>query len=185
LKKFIAIPLLLLLAACSGVKSSVTEASSSVTLPTAVSLLSVPMVLNPALLPASPSQESDKTVAGADVNNNGLRDDIEIWIARKYPNSAKARAAAAQLALVLQKKVASKNLTKESAYEIGKEVATAIQCFRNAITDHPALKDLMAVQYNTRARVNAYGDFHSVMGGRAFRMPKGDTCSIPTDQLPN
>ncbi|MEK7109497.1 MAG: hypothetical protein AAB919_03645 [Patescibacteria group bacterium] len=54
-------------------------------------------------LPPVPDQaENDATVAGIDKNNNGIRDDVELAIFKKYPNSAKIRAAELQYAMTEQ-----------------------------------------------------------------------------------
>ena len=43
-------------------------------------------------LPPSPGAGADKTIAGIDANNNGIRDDVELAIFATYPDSAKTRA---------------------------------------------------------------------------------------------
>ncbi|MDE2071474.1 MAG: hypothetical protein KGI70_01945 [Patescibacteria group bacterium] len=54
-------------------------------------------------LPPPPDKaHNDATVAGIDKNNNGIRDDVELWIFSKYPNSAKIRAAELQYAMTEQ-----------------------------------------------------------------------------------
>jgi len=54
-------------------------------------------------LPPIPDQvENDATVEGIDKNNNGIRDDVEHAIFKKYPDDKKARAAALQYAMELQ-----------------------------------------------------------------------------------
>lgn len=54
-------------------------------------------------LPPVPDQaENDATVAGIDKNNNGVRDDVELAIFKKYPNSPKIRAAELQYAMTEQ-----------------------------------------------------------------------------------
>lgn len=54
-------------------------------------------------LPPVPDQaQNDATVAGIDSNNNGIRDDVELAIFRKYPNSPKVRAAQLQYASAIQ-----------------------------------------------------------------------------------
>ena len=54
-------------------------------------------------LPPKPDQQlNDSTVAGIDANNNAIRDDVELAIFAKYPNSAKIRAAMLQYAQALQ-----------------------------------------------------------------------------------
>lgn len=45
---------------------------------------------------------ADATVEGIDANKNGIRDDVELAIFKKYPDSAKIRAAELQLAVVFQ-----------------------------------------------------------------------------------
>ncbi len=53
-------------------------------------------------LPPDPGANADKTIAGVDANNNGIRDDVELAIFKAYPDSAKTRAALLQYALTLQ-----------------------------------------------------------------------------------
>jgi len=54
-------------------------------------------------LPPKPDKNiNDSTIAGIDANNNAIRDDVEIAIFEKYPNSAKIRAAELQYAQALQ-----------------------------------------------------------------------------------
>ncbi|MES3004923.1 MAG: hypothetical protein V4690_02305 [Patescibacteria group bacterium] len=53
-------------------------------------------------LPPPPGDRADVTVVGVDANANGIRDDVELAIFEKYPNSAKKRAVSLQYALALQ-----------------------------------------------------------------------------------
>ncbi|MBP9669606.1 MAG: hypothetical protein KBE09_04945 [Candidatus Pacebacteria bacterium] len=54
-------------------------------------------------LPPMPSEsEKDATVAGVDINQNGVRDDVEIEIFKRHPNEPKVRAAQLQYAMALQ-----------------------------------------------------------------------------------
>ena len=54
-------------------------------------------------LPLKPDQTlNNSTIAGIDANNNFIRDDVELAIFEKYPNSAKIRAAELQYAQALQ-----------------------------------------------------------------------------------
>jgi len=59
-------------------------------------------VMGASLPPTSDKAENDSTVVGIDKNNNGIRDDVELAIFKKYPNSAKIRAAELQYALTEQ-----------------------------------------------------------------------------------
>jgi len=54
-------------------------------------------------LPSPPDPtEADATLGGVDANQNGIRDDVELAIFKKYPNDIKLRAAELQYALALQ-----------------------------------------------------------------------------------
>ena len=54
-------------------------------------------------LPPKPDQMlNDSIIAGIDANNNSIRDDVELAIFEKYPDSAKIRAAELQYAQALQ-----------------------------------------------------------------------------------
>jgi len=54
-------------------------------------------------LPPKPDQNlNDSTIAGIDANGNFIRDDVELAIFEKYPDSAKIRAAELQYAQALQ-----------------------------------------------------------------------------------
>ena len=59
-------------------------------------------VMGTGLPPAPDKAENDATVAGIDKNNNGIRDDVELAIFKKYPNDKKTRAAALQYAMAEQ-----------------------------------------------------------------------------------
>lgn len=57
-------------------------------------------------LPPAPNQEvNDSTIAGIDANNNYIRDDVELAIFQKYPNSAKIRSAELQYAQEIEDKL--------------------------------------------------------------------------------
>ncbi len=51
--------------------------------------------------PPDPAQV-DATIAGIDVNHNGIRDDVELAIFKKYPNNPQLRAAELQYAMTEQ-----------------------------------------------------------------------------------
>src|SRR3989344_2086532 len=65
-------------------------------------------------LPPDPGEKADDTIAGFDVNQNGIRDDLELAIFAEYPNSAKTRAVLLQYALVLQMQMTLPIINKET-----------------------------------------------------------------------
>jgi len=79
-------------------------------------------------LPPVPDQKlNDSTIAGIDANNNGIRDDVELAIFAKYPNSAKIRAAELQYAQALQLELTRAYDSKIIIKVIGK-TASATTC---------------------------------------------------------
>jgi len=187
--KSLYLPLLILpvfLFGCSGSSSAVNQ-EIAVALPAKVSLETVPMILDPSQGPSAPDPaENDATVAGVDSNSNGIRDDVERWIAQTYPTSAKMRAAMAQLALNSQKEITTPNLNRDTAYQIALEGMDATNCIGDMESTTGLRWDIkvyMAQMYNTRSRYSALMNFQNIMGSRAFRVPETNTCEIPLPQL--
>ncbi|MBU6431529.1 MAG: hypothetical protein KGJ58_02980 [Patescibacteria group bacterium] len=84
-------------------------------------------------LPPDPGAEADKTIAGIDANKNGIRDDVELAIFKKYPNSAKTRAALLQYALALQMEVVQPIVNKETVTEVVREQSRADSCVSDSL----------------------------------------------------
>jgi len=79
-------------------------------------------------LPPKPDQQlNDSTVAGIDANNNGIRDDVELAIFEKYPNSAKIRAAMLQYAQELQSEF-SDIFNNDTWIAVAKDENNGISC---------------------------------------------------------
>lgn len=168
-----------------------TSGGASLSLPAKISVQSVPMILDPTHLPPDPGAERDKTVAGVDSNGNGIRDDVERWIAQEYPSSARMRAATSQRALTLQKKMTETNLTAARAYEIGLASMASSSCSVETIYELKVygssttnLKKLMSAQINTKDRLKAYISYQKILGSRAFEILENG-CDIGPKQLPN
>jgi len=84
-------------------------------------------------LPPDPGAEADKTVAGIDVNKNGIRDDVELAIFKEYPNSAKTRAVLLQYALALQMEATQPIVNKETVTEVAMESGRADTCLSDTL----------------------------------------------------
>ena len=79
-------------------------------------------------LPPDPGEEADKTVAGVDGNQNGIRDDVELAIFKEYPDSAKTRAVLLQYALALQMQMTLPIVNKETVTATVENRSKALQC---------------------------------------------------------
>lgn len=87
-------------------------------------------VMGSNLPPVPDQEENDATVAGIDKNNNGIRDDVELAIFKKYPNDNKKRAAALQYAGAEQMyltHVYDSQTWKAVAEEVGRAQSCTIQ----------------------------------------------------------
>ncbi len=84
-------------------------------------------------LPPNPGTEADKTVAGIDANQNGIRDDVELAIFKEYPNSTKTRAVLLQYALALQMEVTQPMVNTKIADKIIGEESRADACIADIL----------------------------------------------------
>jgi len=83
-------------------------------------------------LPSTPNKDlNDFTVAGFDVNNNGIRDDVELAIFEKYPNSAKIRSGMLQYAQALQLEL-TEMVDEETLKAVMQKRSNARACIDNA-----------------------------------------------------
>lgn len=85
-------------------------------------------VMGDALPPVPNTDENNATVAGIDSNNNGIRDDVELAIFAKYPNSAKIRAAELQYGMEAQLELSS-IFNQDTWVAVAKTEGHGIDCF--------------------------------------------------------
>ena len=103
-------------------------------------------------LPPVPDQaENDATVAGIDKNNNNIRDDVELAIFKKYPNSAKIRAAELQYAMTEQMYL-TKVTNTETWKAVAEEDGRAHLCILQTKADR---KEIESLVFNTQIRKDA------------------------------
>ncbi len=117
-------------------------------------------------IPGVQSRDFSASVAGIDVNNDGVRDDIEAFIIKKYPDPAQ-RSAMLQLARAdrLQLTVDYKDRAKvvEVATIKVRSAECAYQRFGSEDWSENA-NEILAMALNTKIRWIAYANFLSVGG---------------------
>lgn len=100
------------------------------------------MVIDGGLEPPAPTEKNDKTLLGIDSNKNGIRDDVERWINRKFPeeqhyNLRQLYKQTAREQSMLLKSFEGK--TQAELYEIFTNSTRSAECgafiFREVITD--------------------------------------------------
>lgn len=141
--------------------------------------------------PSTPAVDGKATLAGIDANVNGVRDDVEQYIAQSHPNSAKERAALMQYAAVTQKALLDAN-DKELSIQHAEESDRAMECgyytmpFDTYVASRKALDQVLL---NTDARNRAYFIYNDQLGGQNFMSTPdsllASTCTVDPATLPN
>jgi len=149
-------------------------------------------VMGTTLPPAPDQAENDATVAGIDKNNNGIRDDVELAIFKKYPNSAKIRAAELQYAMALQLMLTKVN-NAETWIAAAKEDSRAYACisetyprtdFKNFIRVTKERSDeVESLVVNTKLRQGAENTAYEFT--TSYSLPDTELCNVNLDTLPN
>lgn len=139
-------------------------------------------------LPPDPGAEADKTIAGVDANNNGIRDDVELAIFKEYPDSAKTRAAYLQYAVALQIGL-TQVFNSETLVAMAQETSRARGCFyeldeeiRASIQREDSFEKIIL---NTDVRKNKLEEMYD-----KYMVSHGDVkgkpdCDIDPASLPN
>jgi hypothetical protein len=136
----------------------------------------------------------DATIQGFDSNKNGIRDDVELAIFEKYPNSARIRAALLQYALALQTQMTLDVVNKETFVATIEELEEkALNCIWKLVprddlgkfieeTDHFE-NFVKEAQYNTAERKIYYKNLlEKNLGSFSGSL---ESCDIDPSSLPN
>ena len=145
-----------------------------------------------ASLPPDPGEAGKATLAGVDADGDGMRDDIERYIALTYPDSAKTRAALTQIALAIQAALLDAN-DKGASVDHAIERLNAIRCLRYVRGSSEAnsiFNTFRAQLLNTKERSIAYISADDQLGGQVFPgRPPADqlksTCTFDPDVMKN
>ena len=141
-------------------------------------------------LPPDPGAEADKTVQGVDFNKNGIRDDVELAIFKKYPDSAKTRAVLLQYALALQMEAVQTVVNEETVGAIAGVEDGAFFCITKIVqgTDKQENMDIIQKyenfvldkQINTDARKKTRNDFYNKLSSGSI---ENRGCDVDIDSL--
>ena len=131
-------------------------------------------VENQAGRPGVKSRDFDASVAGIDANKNGIRDDVEQCIEKKYPDPAQ-RAAMMQYAKARQNFILTAT-TPENAKAAATELWRAFACTQRQLGDAwlDATKDVLSMFLNTRERLNASARAQDNLAGQIVESYSGD-----------
>jgi hypothetical protein len=139
-------------------------------------------------LPPDPGEAGKTTLEGIDSDGDGIRDDIQRYIALTYPDSQKTREALRQAVIALQK-IILESPDKERALRNTELEARASECIRYIYPEDGRKIDntLMAEFLNTIERSRAYLEYDSKLGGHVFGRKKIDeyktSCTFDPDAM--
>lgn len=144
-------------------------------------------------LPPDPGEKGDDTVAGFDVNKNGIRDDVELAVFKEYPNSAKTRAVLLQYALALQMETIQPFVNTTIADKVIGEESRATSCIADSLVPRKSpesersdvdmnkidtfINFIEIKQLNTDVRKEARENFYKNLGNFA-NSTKNEECDI-------
>jgi hypothetical protein len=134
--------------------------------------------------PVIDNEDQTPGLKGVDADNNGIRDDIDRLIAKKYSATPALKKAVEQGARALQKSMES--TSRQQALIAGDEIMRAGDCqakvvLRKGDTSSEKLylqigNDLTALTGNTKERFTAYWKAESLKGGGVLEQPKEPVC---------
>lgn len=167
----------LLLAACGGGGSALATAGP-VPVPLTPQQQLAALEVNGAL----PILDRSPSLAGPDANANGVRDDVDAYIAENYTVPV-VRAAVQQMAGTLQSKLLVDLTDSAAVHALSVRSMAAVNCVfdRFEETNSPsspemAIKDIQSITMNTKQRLLKYLAFSKSLDGTTMALPKGNTC---------
>ncbi len=125
-----------------------------------------------------PVLEREPTLGGIDANTNGVRDDIERYIEKKYTEPAQ-RQAAMQTARAYQQMLLLDKRDPVAVTEAVVASTRAVDCVFDTFpgADGSQLsRELEAMSTNTKDRLKAYLDFNKAASGSVSGSFKGHGC---------
>lgn len=132
-------------------------------------------------LPLPPDDEANNaTLQGVDNNQNGIRDDVELAIFAKYPDSVRIRAAELQYAMELQMEF-TEVFNSETLVAVIQERSRGSLCIGDVDEHVGEVKDLV---FDTEVRQEAHEEIYRKYM-TSYALPNSDFCDIDPASLPN
>jgi hypothetical protein len=156
------------------------EPSLCASLPITLNVLDTPTAAVKRLEDAGaiPKLDRGSDLAGPDANGNGIRDDIDAFIAEQSYTSSQ-RSAVEQLARALQRATAGGAATTGEARAIMQQVQNGADCVLsrfNTATAAAVGRTYEKYTANTEARVRAYLNFDSLLDGTVLTSSGSSSC---------
>ena len=163
--------------AAASTPGLVVTGSSSTTTATSTTIVSIrDMIEALEKSGTAPPLDRSSDIKGPDVNNNGVRDDIEAYI-NLLPLTPKQIKALMQDARINQLTLTTDVSDKAALQRVGEASMAAGKCLADSLSGYyPLSRKIEAMTANTRERVKQYMAYNSARSGSSTTMPSGDTC---------
>jgi hypothetical protein len=145
-------------------------------------------VVDPSGLPPDPGDSGKATLGGVDADSDGVRDDLQRYIAFTYSNSKRVQLAVTDLSKAFQRAVVDATDATASHDHAGPVLAALACLYYIDPVSTKTIKDrLIAHVLNTKPRSEAYILFNAQLGGKTFHMPAPaqlkSACSFDPDNI--
>jgi hypothetical protein len=134
-------------------------------------------------LPPDPGAEGKASLAGVDANNNGVRDDVEIYIELNFSDTPKKKEGLNQLAHTVQNGIVAS--TEQESMQAASSQSRALECLEYIAPDDESWKEIETQAINTPERFNAWMAHQARLSGQVFpsrRLSDWKTsCEFDTD----
>lgn len=119
-------------------------------------------------------------IRGPDKDSNGIRDDIDAWIAAQ-PISDAQKKAAKQVARVQQSMLLADLNDTDALQKLGERSAAAVVCISDTFSPERQIgrdldSQIEAMTANTKERAKKYIAYNRAVSGSSGRLPEGKTC---------
>ena len=120
-----------------------------------------------------PGEEGKKTLLGIDVDNNGVRDDVQVWIESKFADKPNLKNAMLQRAKYYQLEIANAD-NKEESIKYSRKVSDTKRCLSVIATEMSgnSLPDLtmeiIKITFNTKDRILAFKKINENFSGQVI-----------------
>ncbi len=148
-------------------------------------------------LPPDPGEAGKATLEGIDSDGDGLRDDVQRYIAFTFADSARVRAAAADYAKKVQETFFV-GIDRAKAVNLASDINRSIECmnfvlgsdtYDALVSAQKAGQNLNAEVLNTAIRSRSYLAYDAQLAGGVYRsLPIAEwkkSCTFNPDVLPN
>ncbi|WP_425953325.1 hypothetical protein [Ralstonia pseudosolanacearum] len=126
-----------------------------------------------------PILDRSADLKGPDADNNGIRDDIDAYIA-KQPYTPAQKSAATQYAKAMQQAITTDPTNSAAVRAADQQANRAIHCLWNRFTSNPDAASVVStyekLTANTEVRTRAYLGYNKALDGTVSSQPRGDTC---------